>query len=470
MASFPAISKIHPRKQGISSRLSRLSVEESDEVLTERRCADGNNLLHVLSALWSVSLEQPQRTPKEFFLRPAVPIRDVYTTRLLVNLLWFSRNYHNMALLISLFVIFCAPPCALIVTVSCIMHITKRYTSRGTPSTVSDATKKTRRESGRSGIMVLLTLLQIGCCIYVWYLCGFFSVVMCIATVATPIVAHAFFTPYTDDAFELYCEFLRKRYLPAPRPCSPTRSFSSVDPTFEVLNRLGSVSMSPTRSNSGRGNRPFISPHSFTLPLCTHKKEKAEMHLRIKYLEPPECQGRYSPSSETLTENSSFSKEVIDECIDPVELSTPVAGAENSTELCAAASLRHLKLHLNIEGVTLLQQSQESGVIQPLQDPLDGDNNNGVATCEEETETCPCERRCTKESVEEKEEEGMSLVGSILTENISSALSSQVTSSPRCGRCVKGIRLVMEVPVDADKYECKWEKSETVMNPEQGEE
>ncbi|EKF32655.1 hypothetical protein MOQ_003490 [Trypanosoma cruzi marinkellei] len=457
MTSFPAVSNMHARRQGIASRLSRLSsVEASDEMLAERRCADGNNFLNVLSALWSVSLEQPQRTPKEFFLRPAVPIRDVYTTRLLVNLLWFARNYHNLALLISLVVIFCAPPCALIVTVSCIMHITKRYTSRGTSSTVSDATKKTRRESGRSGIMVLLTFLQIGCCIYVWYLCGFFSVIMCIATVATPIVAHAFFTPYTDDAFELYCEFLRKRYLPAPRPCSPTCSFSSVDPTFEVLNRMGSVSVSPTQSNGERVNRPFISPHSFTLPQCTYKKEKAEMQWRTKYLEPPECQGRYSPSSETLTENSSFSKEeVLDACINPVELESPVAGAENSTEVCAAASLRHLKLQINIEGVTLLQRSHDSGVLQPLQDTLDGDYNNGVTTGKQESEpNNPRERRCATESAVEKEEEGMSLVGSILTENISSTLSSQSTATPSCGRCVKGIRLVKEVPVDAEKYEC----------------
>ncbi|RNF26897.1 uncharacterized protein Tco025E_00860 [Trypanosoma conorhini] len=268
-------------RQGTPRRPNGLSLQALDETIQERRGSCQTNVLTAFSALWGASLEQPQRPLREFLLPPAVPIREVYTTHLLVNLLWFARNYYNLALLISFVVSICIPSYTLIVIVSCMMQLTKRYMFRNTLVTASDTAKSTREERGRSGIMVLLTLLQICCCIYVWSLTGLFSIVMCIAAVATPIVAHAFLTPYTDEAFKLYYEVLRAKDLPPPMPRSPTCSFSSVDPAFDVLSNLEAFSMSPPHLSSERVVKRTLS-RSLSAPRRSIREATSKLHWRMQ--------------------------------------------------------------------------------------------------------------------------------------------------------------------------------------------
>ncbi|RNF08380.1 hypothetical protein TraAM80_02840 [Trypanosoma rangeli] len=252
-----------------------------DETITERKGSSQTNFLTAFSALWGASLEQPQRPLWEFFQPLVVPTREVYTTHLLVNLLWFARNYYNLALLISCVLAIYMPPYTLIVIVSCIMHVMKRYTFRKSLVTAFDTATPTRQENGRSVIMMLLMLLQICCCIYTWSLTGLFSIVMCVVAVATPIVFHAFFTPYTDEAFKLYYEVLRARDLPPPMPRSPTCLFCSVDPEFDVRGNVDAFSVSSWHLSSEKVNRRILS-RSFPAPRRPLKESNSDIHCQIQ--------------------------------------------------------------------------------------------------------------------------------------------------------------------------------------------
>ncbi|ESL11274.1 hypothetical protein TRSC58_00979 [Trypanosoma rangeli SC58] len=281
MVSSPNLPSRRLCTQRPPGRPNGLSVPALDETITERKGSCQTNFITAFSALWGASLEQPQRPLREFFQPPVAPTREVYTTHLLVNLLWFARNYYNLALLISCVVAICIPPYTLIVIVSCIMHIMKRYMFRKSLVTTFDTAMSTRQENGRSVIMMLLMLLQICCCIYTWSLTGLFSIVICVAAVATPIVLHAFFTPYTDEAFKLYYEVLRARDLPPPMPRSPTCLFCSVDPEFDAHANMDAFSMSPWHLSSERVNRRILS-RSFPAPRRPLKESNLEAHCRMQ--------------------------------------------------------------------------------------------------------------------------------------------------------------------------------------------
>lgn len=190
------------------------------------RSFDGNCVL-LLSVLWEAAFEQPQRLPREFFLQPTVPFRPECLTRLLVNLLWFSRNYFNMALLVLIVFTLLNPLYAFIVAGSGAIHFMKRRFPRRTPTNTGEVPHRAPvLEKRRWTIVeVLLVCLHVVCCVLVGYARGVLPLIVLVLTITVPIIAHAFFTPYTDEAFELYCALLRRNGLPLPRPHSPTRGF-----------------------------------------------------------------------------------------------------------------------------------------------------------------------------------------------------------------------------------------------------
>nr|CCC94020.1 conserved hypothetical protein [Trypanosoma congolense IL3000] len=225
-----------------------------------------------LSLLFDVSFDQPQRPLREFFRRPVMPTRGTCTVALLVNLLWFSRNYYNMAFLALLVVTVFVPAFGFLIVMvvgACLFRSrdrSDRTLEKATGKAPMDRTLgKKRRFATRLASVVKLSAL-LGVC----YLCGFLFVTVFIFGVVVACLLHALFTPYTDSAFELYRDLVLRRQLPLQLPRSPTRHFSCVRSTsFEECNkRNGVVPASLSGDNDMRSEKMLsrtlpVSPHSF---------------------------------------------------------------------------------------------------------------------------------------------------------------------------------------------------------------
>jgi hypothetical protein len=131
---------------------------------------------------------QPTRPWSQVFVvRPSLPIRENWKYRLLVNLVWFARNYLNFVLLLVFAVAWWFP--GFLLTVGSTMFIHSE-TSRHNP-----AVRRTMR------LLVLLSLT------FNTYRYGFWPGFLFSMGVSTLIMLHAVFTPYTDERVARYHEF-----------------------------------------------------------------------------------------------------------------------------------------------------------------------------------------------------------------------------------------------------------------------
>ncbi|CBH16028.1 hypothetical protein, conserved [Trypanosoma brucei gambiense DAL972] len=230
----------------------------SDEDENHFRRGNGSLVLQ-LSVLCDASFDQPQRPFGEFFCRPSMPTRETCTTTLLVNLLWFARNYYNLVLLASMGVMLFAPPFALaVLSVSITYILRSRNGKSGAPCTSPQNDMLQKKKKGNHPTVMLFGLIRFLVFIGTCYVCGFLFITVCFVGVVALCLFHAMFTPYTDKAFELYSDVLCCRRLPLRLPCSPTRQFTCVDPSFDALSRQGSTVMSPRGGSCSKSSSPWM--------------------------------------------------------------------------------------------------------------------------------------------------------------------------------------------------------------------
>ncbi|KEG15217.1 hypothetical protein DQ04_00141050 [Trypanosoma grayi] len=412
-----------------------------DDARVMRPQGEEAGLIRVLSTIWDASWEQPQRSPREFFIWPTFPIRYMYTTRLLVNLLWFSRNYLNLAFLISLLVVFFIPPCALVVAVSSSMHLMKRSAPllSNTPTTNIADDNTVKKGSGRSLMAACLTLLQVLCCIFVWYRCGLLSIVLSIIIVTMPVLSHAFFAPYTDEAFELYCSVLRQRELPVPTPRSPTLMFSAVDPRFTVLSKRESVVVSPQRRSTPRSL--ISSPRSLTPFRRPYKEEGPSLLSRMKKNGISEGSRRISSRNPKCTERMSpptYGKvQRIEEGPErAAKLAAPREAENPSSEEVECVS-HYLRFQFNREDVALMPLSPTSGVSPVLCLPtVESDGEKAKDFALEKDSFDARDVQCAKFPFSDilVAEESMSSSGVAVISPF--AASCNWCASPKCNECL----------------------------------
>ncbi|KAG8347702.1 hypothetical protein ERJ75_000039100 [Trypanosoma vivax] len=217
-------------------------VEKAESCAEYKICAlenaqQSSGAVELLRTLTEASRHQPQRPIHELFRAPAWPTWGTYKTLILVNMLWFSRNYYNIAFVISLMLSFVSPPIILLLIAGASTFIEGANTKSSQPSAgkPGDDTRSTGTSQG--GFMRLLTFIRLLLFVEACYLCGFLSFIVHTLLIAGPIFLHALVTPYTDEAYDLYYKMLHDHNLLVPLPCSPTRQFSCVDPSFERAGR-----------------------------------------------------------------------------------------------------------------------------------------------------------------------------------------------------------------------------------------
>ncbi|KAH9578179.1 Prenylated rab acceptor PRA1 [Trypanosoma melophagium] len=345
------------------------------------------SMILVLSILWDASLGQPQRPASEFFLKPSLPIRYVYMTRILVNLLWFSRNYFNWTLLISIVLIFFIPHSALILIMSVSMHLIKRRSLSRNVKSNTDKNTRVSKGNELSITIILLMILQLSACVVVCYMCGIFPLIGYIIIVVVPVILHALFTPYTDDAFELYRTVLRDRDVHVPMPRSPTRHFDVVDPTFEALVKGDTSTLTPkVRGYSGESEYTLASQRSFPAPRQSVKEDAVSVVRRMRkggaFKENsrfPDMTGKYLKRTGLKSPGKTQQKNEPDsyECIASLPSITPANNGLNSTTLQVREPFRHLRLQMNEEDVTLLPIASPHGLCSVLSPSINDFHGEG---------------------------------------------------------------------------------------------
>ncbi|ORC90316.1 uncharacterized protein TM35_000081140 [Trypanosoma theileri] len=364
-----------------------MSTDSQDGRLTPLR-ANGSEsgMILVLSILWDASLGQQQRPSSEFFVRPSLPIRYMYMTRILVNLLWFSRNYFNWTLLISIVLVFFIPHSALILIISVSMHLIKRGTFFRNVKNGTDNNTGVKMGNDRSIAIILLMILQFSSCIVVCYVCGILPVIGYAIVVVLPVIAHALFTPYTDDAFELYRTVLRNRDVYVPMPRSPTRNFAVMDPTFEALGRRDSPPTSPGNRGFNGNSQYKLSPQRSLPALRQTVKDDTTNTVRRRKkngtLEENVClsgiMSKYTKKICLTSPGKIHQEEKLNSNESPDCVPSVTSSSEGlcSTTLEIGEPFRHLKLQMNEEDVTLLPFTPTNGfcsVLYPSMKDVEGE-------------------------------------------------------------------------------------------------
>eukprot|EP00758_Cryptobia_borreli_P002428 Tbor_TRINITY_DN3022_c0_g2::TRINITY_DN3022_c0_g2_i1::g.17440::m.17440 len=102
--------------------------------------------LAVLATIFEAVKTRPARPLREFFQAPQAPIREMYMYRFMVNLMWYARNYTNMALAWSMIVCMFAPIFSFNFIAAVALHFWKLSLTSGSPSSlVSDSDINGRR-------------------------------------------------------------------------------------------------------------------------------------------------------------------------------------------------------------------------------------------------------------------------------------------------------------------------------------
>jgi hypothetical protein len=138
--------------------------------------------LGIVSIVIDAARTRPQRPLKEFFQRPRVPIRSMYLYRLLVNMVWFARNYLNYVIvMVTIFSIW-RPWFFICLVTSSLVHLH-------------------HQDEGKSRVFKLLSILG---CAWNYYQYGVLVPALLALFVVGGLVTHALLMPYTDEASELF--------------------------------------------------------------------------------------------------------------------------------------------------------------------------------------------------------------------------------------------------------------------------
>jgi len=229
--------------------------------------------LEILLVVLDAAVTREPRPLQEFFKWPALPIREVYITRMLINAVWFARNYMNVFLMCVLFAAVWYPFLILLLVLAVLVHWSKRLEQRRVAAGESGQTvivptpngpranapaTGTSTSSTPAALPRILKILQFFACGGVLYAYGvFFMIVGCLVpTVA--IAAHMVLTPYTDEASQAYEDALRGRGLQPPAPRSPTIDFAKKDKMFTGVLALDKAAR-PQVDRYAPARRPSLS-------------------------------------------------------------------------------------------------------------------------------------------------------------------------------------------------------------------
>jgi hypothetical protein len=203
---------------------------------------------------------QPTRPWSEVFARPSLPIRENWKYRMVVNLVWFARNYLNIVVTCVLAVSYWFPGFFFTILCTLYMH--------------SETCKKrpTRR--------LLMQLVQLGSLGLNNYLYGWLSGFLFTVCVAAAILLHAVFTPYTDERVKRYMECTRLQDQDRERfaPRTPVMTYTGradglfPDPPLPS-DEMADVSPDPASSNEVQGS---LADDSFRSETGGHDKRRYE--------------------------------------------------------------------------------------------------------------------------------------------------------------------------------------------------
>lgn len=222
--------------------------------------------LLLICAVIDVATSEKPRSLKEFLRRPRLPIREMYLTRVVINLVYFARNYLNFVLLFVAASAFVYPMVLLVLASAVALHVVKRKvaedgTATAPPTTISISPSDTadigviaappHRPFSRV-CQIGAKVFQIAACLLVTQQYGFFTLLFVNATPMLVVAAHAALTPYTDDAMEHYESVMVAKGFHAPAPRSPTKDFENVDKMFqEALLRNDDASLASGTTGGG---------------------------------------------------------------------------------------------------------------------------------------------------------------------------------------------------------------------------
>lgn len=211
------------------------------------------NRFQLICAVIDVATSEQPRPLREFFRRPYLPIREMYLTRVVINLVYFARNYLNVILVCIAACAFVYPSMVLVLVSSGAIHVAKR----------SAASQKA---------VSALQVVQFSMCVVVLQQCGLLAVLLVNAIPMMMVASHAAFTPYTDEAMAHYENVMKTKGFSAPAPRSPTKGYEAVDKMFaaaaeaSVATPRGTSSTAPTSAKLLAAKVSSVSPRGSKKP------------------------------------------------------------------------------------------------------------------------------------------------------------------------------------------------------------
>lgn len=169
--------------------------------------------------LCAVAAQQSVRPLSDFIKVPSIPTYEAYVLRLWVNFLYYARNYVN--LLMSLLLLWCL-----------------RYPQLLSLLGLAVATHKLSGQQAikaRSGLLSVgdaLRLTQLVACALSLYHVGLGMGFLFATSLSLPVVGHALFTPYSDNAYTAYQRALEAQGYKPIAPRSPTNWLDKMDDMF----------------------------------------------------------------------------------------------------------------------------------------------------------------------------------------------------------------------------------------------
>lgn len=193
--------------------------------------------LAIVSIVLDAARTQPARPLSEFFVRPRLPIREVYMYRFLVNLVWFARNYLNAVLVVAVAASVVYPLFLLTLVTTLQVHLWRR-----------------------SRYAVLWKAAQLAGCVFTWAMYGAWPGVVTSATAMALIGTHAILTPYTDEASSLYDSATADVDADGIAPSTPVTCYKS-RVSFEAAvgrNASGDVRDAAAAASIGGSDEPAL--------------------------------------------------------------------------------------------------------------------------------------------------------------------------------------------------------------------
>lgn len=241
--------------------------------------------LLLISAIIDVATSEQPRTLKEFVRWPRLPIREMYLTRVVINLVYFARNYLNFVLLFVAASAFIFPMVLLVLGAAIVLHVVKKKYSASPPTNAgSVAHPSVAVAAGPVPPHVIQAgtkVLQIVLCLFVTQQYGFFTLVFVCLLPMLIVAAHAALTPYTDDAMEHYESVMASKGFRAPAPRSPTKSYDNVDKMFQGAIVRPGAGDDFSSFNSSATAPPLLSPRQQSAGATKkHSPQKPALHTQ----------------------------------------------------------------------------------------------------------------------------------------------------------------------------------------------